>query len=127
MGYKAAYVGDFGLCGRSDEEICAFAWRKGYMVITHDADFLDDKRFPEHRNPGIIVVGGGSGSPGVQATAILHAAQIYEYGAPWHGVKALVSGAGEVRARHRDANSGKIVENHCRFTNRKHPEHWIGE
>ena len=29
-------------------------------IVTHDADFLDNKRFPVHRNPGIILIRPGA-------------------------------------------------------------------
>jgi predicted nuclease of predicted toxin-antitoxin system len=45
-----------GLGGRSDEEIFAYAWREKRIIWTHDRDFLDDKRFPVHRNPGVLVL-----------------------------------------------------------------------
>jgi len=31
------------------------------MIWTHDADFLDDRLVPEHRNPGVVVLPGGDG------------------------------------------------------------------
>ena len=50
-----------GLVGRPDEDVMAFAWRTQRILLTHDRDFLDDHRFPEHRNPGVIVLPGGDG------------------------------------------------------------------
>jgi predicted nuclease of predicted toxin-antitoxin system len=59
-GYNTRYVGDEGLAGRSDEDVFAFAWKSERIIVTHDPDFLDDRRFPPHRNPGVIVVRPGS-------------------------------------------------------------------
>jgi predicted nuclease of predicted toxin-antitoxin system len=59
-GYNAKFVADFGLCGRSDEDVFAAAWREKRILITHDVDFLNDKRFPSHRNAGVILVRPGS-------------------------------------------------------------------
>ncbi len=59
-GYNTKYVGDEGLTGRSDEDVFAFAWRSERIIVTHDPDFLDDRRFPPHRNPGIVLVRPGS-------------------------------------------------------------------
>ncbi len=50
----------FGLEGRSDEDVLAAAWKDKRVLVTHDADFLDDLRFPPHRNPGIIVIRPGA-------------------------------------------------------------------
>jgi len=59
-GYNAKFVEDVGLCGRSDEDVFAAAWRDERVVVTHDADFLDNNRFPSHRNPGVILIRPGS-------------------------------------------------------------------
>src|SRR5260370_9406520 len=59
-GYNAKFVADVGLRGRSDEDVFAEAWKGSRIVLTHDADFLDDRRFPPHRNPGIIVIRPGA-------------------------------------------------------------------
>jgi predicted nuclease of predicted toxin-antitoxin system len=59
-GYNTKYVGDEGLEGHSDEDVFAYAWKSKRIIVTHDADFLDDRRFPPHRNPGIVLVRPGS-------------------------------------------------------------------
>ncbi len=59
-GYNTKYVDDEGLEGRSDEDVYAFAWKSERIIVTHDPDFLDDRRFPPHRNPGIVLVRPGS-------------------------------------------------------------------
>jgi len=56
LGWKAESVVDVGLYGRSDEDLLAHAWRKGQVLLTSDKDFLDDRRFPPHRNPGVIIL-----------------------------------------------------------------------
>ena len=38
----------------------AAAWSEGQVVVTHDADFLDNRRFPPHRNPGVILIRPGA-------------------------------------------------------------------
>jgi predicted nuclease of predicted toxin-antitoxin system len=47
--------------GRSDEDLIALALRKDRILITCDRDFLNERRFPPHRNPGVIVLHGGGG------------------------------------------------------------------
>jgi len=59
-GYNTKYVGDEGLEGHSDEDVFASAWGSERIIVTHDTDFLDDRRFPPHRNPGIVLVRPGS-------------------------------------------------------------------
>lgn len=59
-GFNVKYVADFGLEGRPDEDVFATAWREERVIVTHDRDFLDNRNFPPHRNPGVIVIGPGS-------------------------------------------------------------------
>lgn len=59
-GYSVRFVDELGLRGRSDEDIFAAAWREKRIIITHDADFLDNVRFPHHRNPGVVVIRPGA-------------------------------------------------------------------
>jgi predicted nuclease of predicted toxin-antitoxin system len=66
LGWNAVYVGDVGLGGKSDEDVFAFGWKEDRIILTHDEDFLDDRRFPYHRNPGVIVLPGATGeTPGL--------------------------------------------------------------
>ena len=55
-GWNVCYVDDVGLLGRSDEEVLAFAWKEQRILLTYEFDFLDDSRFPFHRNPGLVVL-----------------------------------------------------------------------
>jgi predicted nuclease of predicted toxin-antitoxin system len=61
-GWNVRYVEDVGLLGRSGEEVLAFAWKEQRILLTHGFDFLDDSRFPFHRNPGLVVLPGATGS-----------------------------------------------------------------
>jgi predicted nuclease of predicted toxin-antitoxin system len=59
-GYNTKYVAEIGLAGRSDEDVFAAAWKERRIIVTHDPDFLDCRRFPQHRNRGIVLVRPGS-------------------------------------------------------------------
>ena len=61
-GWNVCYVDDVGLLGRSDEEVLAFAWKEQRILLTYDFEFLDDSRFPFHRNPGLVVLPGATDS-----------------------------------------------------------------
>jgi predicted nuclease of predicted toxin-antitoxin system len=60
-GWNAVTVDEVGLASHSDEDVLAYAQRDDRILITHDRDFLDDRRFPPHRNPGLVVVPVGAG------------------------------------------------------------------
>jgi predicted nuclease of predicted toxin-antitoxin system len=59
-GYNAGFVANLGLRGRCDEDVFAAAWKDRRVIVTHDADFLDNSQFPPHRNPGVVLVRPGS-------------------------------------------------------------------
>jgi predicted nuclease of predicted toxin-antitoxin system len=63
LGWNVVFVADVGLNSRDDQDVYAYAWREDRIILTHDTDFLDDKRFPPNRNPGVVVLPGASGSP----------------------------------------------------------------
>ena len=50
-----------GLEGYPDETIFSRAWQEDRVLLTHDQDFLNDRRFPFHRNPGLVILPGASG------------------------------------------------------------------
>jgi predicted nuclease of predicted toxin-antitoxin system len=60
-GWNAIFVSEVGLAGHPDENVFAYAWRDDRVLLTHDHDFLDDRAFPPHRNPGLVVLPGASG------------------------------------------------------------------
>jgi predicted nuclease of predicted toxin-antitoxin system len=61
-GWNAKFVADLGLAGKDDTMVFAAAWKQRRVILTHDRDFLDNRNFPPHRNPGVVVfVVGASG------------------------------------------------------------------
>ncbi|MFC6522161.1 DUF5615 family PIN-like protein [Undibacterium arcticum] len=61
FGYNAIFVAEAGLIGHPDETVFAYAWKDNRIILTHDRDYLDDRQFPFHRNPGVIVLPGAGG------------------------------------------------------------------
>ena len=54
-------VGELGLARLSDESVYSLAWKERRILLTHDQDFWDDRRFPPERNPGVIILPGWFG------------------------------------------------------------------
>src|SRR5208282_6101837 len=56
-----------GLVGHPDENWFAYALRDDRILLTHDEDFLNDRKFPfdSNRNPGVIVLPGACGGDSV--------------------------------------------------------------
>lgn len=124
-GCSAIFANDVGLSGRSDEEIFAYAWRHKRMLWTHDRDFLDDSRFPEHRNPGLVVLPGGAGDSNAMAVGLNIALTVFGSGPGiWSKTKSIVSPTGEITIRSRDADTGKITARRYRLTARRNAEQW---
>ncbi len=55
-GWNVRYVEDLDLLDRSHEAVLEFARREERILLTHHFDFLDDSRFPFHRNPGLVIL-----------------------------------------------------------------------
>lgn len=126
QGYDARFAGDCGLLGHSDEDVFALAWRERRVLLTHDRDFLDDTHFPEHRNPGVVVLPGGSGEQEPLLRALLRVMWVFGQ-APtlWEGSKTTIAADGVMTIRNRDY-TGKLVSNRYRYHNRM-PEQLVDE
>jgi hypothetical protein len=117
-GWNAVAAVDVGLGGRSDEDVFSYAWRERRVILTSDEDFLDDARFPSHRNPGVIVV---------PSTALLRSQAflvgIYNgvhtigpFADCYVGSKIRALSNGEITIRNRDPRTGAMRQTRYRFT-----------
>jgi hypothetical protein len=98
-----------GLRGKSDEDIFAYAWREKRMLWTHDNDFLDDRVFPEHRNPGVVVLPGGDGNQEAMNAGLRVAVATFSYWpSGWLKSKSSITPTGEMTMRRR-MPSGKTL------------------
>ena len=90
---------DVGLRGHSEEDVFAAAWKGGRIVVTHDADFLDNRRFPPHRNPGVILIRLGADGRDDQGLirCLLKASLIAGDNASWFQGKKLEFASEEIR------------------------------
>ncbi|HME73961.1 MAG TPA: DUF5615 family PIN-like protein [Myxococcota bacterium] len=75
-GWNVRDTTEAGLRGRSDEEILGFALRYGRMLLTCDGDFLNDRKFPPHRNPGLVVLPSPERGEQEQRTVLRYAMEI---------------------------------------------------
>jgi predicted nuclease of predicted toxin-antitoxin system len=125
-GFNALFVADAGLRGRSDEDVFAVAWRERRVLLTHDRDFLDDGRFPENRNPGVIVLPGGNGERYAMGRGIRTALTVFG-GSPsvWERMKTVISPTGEMAIRRRHSETGTIKTTRYRLTRKGYAEIWV--
>jgi hypothetical protein len=83
-GWNIKHVNEVGLVGRPDEDVLAFAWREKRIILTHNGKhFLDLRRHPPSRHPGVVAVPGANGEIDAYASAIN---QVLGYIGPFAGV-----------------------------------------
>ena len=117
LGFNAEFANDVGLSGRSDEDVLGYAWRKGRVLLSHDTDFLDDTRFPEHRNPGVIILPGGSGEDEDLWGALHWATEIFAHGPKaLRGAKVKFTSWNEFQIRRRNRKTGAMEQTRYKIT-----------
>lgn len=121
LGWNARNISDLGLKGHEDREIFAAAWREDRMLLTNDSDFLDDKNFPEYRNPGVIILPDAK----IESDTFINALRIviHIFGPlreAYRKSKIVISNDGTIKIINRDHDTG--VMTHQRYRLGKHGE-----
>lgn len=128
IGYNTVEVAQVGLTGHSDEDIFAFAWREKRLIITQDRDFLDDRRFPFNRNPGVLILPGGPVDGGGFIAALRTAVNLVgRYHRLFEGQKIVFGEGREIAIRDRDPPSGAIKTRRYRLGRHGAEYEWIDE
>lgn len=116
LGWNATYVGDVGLAGHDDTDVFAFAAREDRILLTHDTDFLDDRKFPPHRNPGVVVLPGAAGEERELCRALGAMVSIVgRFRAVWYKSKIQISPSGEWTVKQWASVTGLHVATRYRF------------
>jgi uncharacterized protein with PIN domain len=115
--YRATYAEEVGLNHKDDKDLAAWAWRNDHVLLTHDPDFLNDRRVPENRNPGIIVLPGASGhedslDEALYWTCVLFGKDPERY----KGMKAHFTQGNCCKIKERDITTGAVQERSLRLT-----------
>lgn len=119
LGWKAQSVADAGLSGRSDEEVLAHAWRTNQLLLTSDNDFLDDRKFPPHRNPGVIVLPNSPIDSNSFTTALRQTLYtIAPLAKAYRGAKIAISSEGVISITSRNIETGRRDTNRFRLDDR---------
>jgi predicted nuclease of predicted toxin-antitoxin system len=114
LGYNATTL---KVNNRSDGDVFAAAWREQRILLTQDRDFLDDRRFPLHRNPGVIVLPAANDNALIDV--LVHALPLVCKGRElWHRVKIVVRENGKltVLCRNHDTGAREIMHFKLRMT-----------
>jgi predicted nuclease of predicted toxin-antitoxin system len=116
LGWKAESAANVGLSGKSDEDIFGYAWRKKQFLLTSDKDFLDDRRFPPHRNPGVIILPNAPIDSDSLTTALRQALYtIAPLGRLYRGAKIVITADGEISIADRNNETGAIEKQRFRL------------
>jgi predicted nuclease of predicted toxin-antitoxin system len=128
LGWNAVEVSELGRARHPDESLFSLAWKERRMLLTHDKDFWDDRRFPPDRNPGVVILPGGSGDESAlfEALRMLHSV-IAPFGTSFPGTKISISSDGVLTTKSRDRKTGAMTETRYRFTRSWDLEEWKDE
>lgn len=126
LGWNTKSVSEVGLRGRSDEAVFAYAWRHKRVLITCDRGYLDDRRFPEHRNPGVVVLPEATLNSHVFVGIMRDVLQLVgPFATLWRGSKLVFSKGGEVTITDRNRDTGMLEKTRYRFTSGLNAEIWV--
>jgi hypothetical protein len=121
---NAVTVWDVGLAGRDDTLVFAYAWRHRRVLLTHDEDFWDDRRFPEHRNPGLAILPGANGDQSDMVRGLVWMKWLMDRDPEqWQKQKVRITRDGDVFIKLRHWRTGAMATSHYRFT-RKGAMEW---
>jgi predicted nuclease of predicted toxin-antitoxin system len=122
--YNVKFGPSVGLGGRSDEDVFAFAWREKRILLTHDRDFLDDRAFPFHRNPGVVVLPGEEGESEPRRAAFWSMLNILgEHGNIFPNAKIHIDADNGWHIKNYRKREGRIERAGLRFT-KNHVFRW---
>jgi predicted nuclease of predicted toxin-antitoxin system len=115
-GWKAKSVAEVGLKGHSDEDVVALAWRDDLILLTQDHGYLDDGRFPPHRNPGIIILPDAPLDSETFANSLWTAVYVFgQVREAYRHAKITVGREGELTLRQRNLNTGAMENTRFRL------------
>src|SRR5215831_10901252 len=126
LGYNATDIYALNLNGRSDEDVFAAAWSERCILLTQDRDFLDDRRFPRHRNPGVVVL--PAHNDGALINALVYALALVRQGQElWEGVKMVVCEDGILTVMCNNHDTGALETTRYKLRMAGAPLMWSAE
>ena len=124
-GANVEYAPHVGLEGKDDAAVYAYAWRKKRLLLTHDRGFLDDSKFPENRNPGVVILPGGSGEMEPFWDALHQTMELVGRNPQeWHGAKITIGADGEITIKQRNMVTGAMEIRRYKFPKSGPPMVW---
>jgi len=124
-GYKAEHVSEVGLYGHPDENILAYARKKDWVLLTHDTDFLSNRKHPRQNNPGIVILPGSQGDWRSLIRALDHVARIVgDQRDLWKNTKINITADATWTVYTFEKDIGQVVKNRYRLK-KAHTQVWV--
>lgn len=129
LGYNVKKVEDAGLRGHPDENVLGLAHREDRVLLTQDLDFLSDRSFPPHRNPGIILLPGAGGKHGALADGLILMWIVYaDLREDLRQAKVVIRSDWVVSFTKRSDTGSAMETTYLRFHRDNHPtEAWVDD
>lgn len=109
LGWNVKGCWEVGLHGHPDENVFAVAWRERRILLSKDRDFLNNRRFPEYRNPGVVILPDGPVDSGRFIEALRRLIHLFApFSGAYEGTKIDLSGIDSFRITCRNAETGAV-------------------
>jgi predicted nuclease of predicted toxin-antitoxin system len=127
-GWNAQHATEVGLEGQPDENILGRAQRDDRILLTHDPDFLNDRVFPPHRNPGVVVLPGAQGNRRAVLAALRDVLPVVgAFRELWRAAKIGITEDGTWTVTSFDHDLGCFTKTRYRFPKNQRAEYWLDE
>jgi len=114
-----------GLKGHSDEDHLAAAHRDSRVLLTFDQDFLDERKFPPHRNPGIVVLPRGVPDSKLGRAIGFMLTYVAPVRMAWWNATITISPDGQITVRSQESESGRRRTWRYKVGRRQPESEWI--
>lgn len=122
LGHNVTDVWEQGLAGQDDSAVFQRAWKLQRILLTHDTDYWDDRRFPENSNAGVIILPGAEGDDESLVEGLAAALSLTGTGYLfWRKSKIIVTADGVMRIKNR-SEDGKMTIETYRFVKGGRPQ-----
>jgi len=118
--WNVRHADEIALGSHEDESIYAHARSEKRVLLTHDPDFLDDRRFPPRLSPGVIILPGAEGKRSALMLALGRLLMIVgRHRELWTGTKAEITEDGTWTVRTFERDTGRVELRRYRFSRGK--------
>ena len=126
LGFKVQTAREVGLVVRDDTDHIAYAFRHDRILLTKDKDYLDDRKHPNHRNPGVVVLDIEPLSrEGLTNVLFLLKMAVRPYREIWRESKILISRDSYVTVWQKAHETGKRQKIRYRLGPHREAQEWV--